>query len=495
MQGLFVLGAFSFLLCLLLTPVCTRVSLFLGLVDRPDQTRKLHANPIPRIGGIAIFLTYVVALECFCWLFPQNSFLRQHGDIFHSVLPASGIVFLTGLVDDLIGLRPSYKLAGQIAAAAIACHFGVHIGSIAGHSTQAWWSWPLTIVWIVGCTNAFNLIDGVDGLACGVGLLAASTTLAAALISRDSALALAIVPLVGALLGFLRYNFNPATIFLGDSGSLTIGFLLGSYAVIWSQKSATLLGMAAPMMAMAVPLLDVTVSIVRRFLRGQPIFAADYGHIHHRLLAKGLKPRTVSLVLYLVCGFGAALSLLQSALYLHFGGATVVLFCALAILGIRRLEYIEFGAVRKMIVGGAFRAVLQNEIVVRDLQASLDRSKTPEEDWRLLSDACRKLGFEHIGMRWSGCDYSADFRERDLLERWSFELQLSSEDSSDALLLRGAMQDLQHLPLLSLVEVVERKLTGLNTARVRAGTTRVIVMHPRAASVPQPMARSTVESS
>ncbi len=481
MQPLFVLGLCSFLICMMLTPAVRRISLKLGLVDCPDEKRKLHEGPIPRVGGVAIFAAYVGALECFSWLFPQNSFLQQHADVFRSVIPAAGLVFLVGLADDIWGLRASYKLAGQVVAAIIACHFGVQIGNIAGHVTEAWWTLPLTIVWIVGCTNAFNLIDGVDGLACGVGLLATSTTLAAALISGNSALALATVPLVGALLGFLRYNFNPASIFLGDSGSLTIGFLLGCYAVTWSQKSATLLGMAAPLMAMAVPLLDVAVSIVRRFLRRQPIFAADYGHIHHRLLAKGLTPRSVSLILYLVCGFGATLSLLHSALYLHFGGATVVLFCALAILGIRQLNYIEFSAMQRMIVGGAFRAVLQNEILVRDLQAALNSSKTPERDWLVLRDACKTLGFEHIGMRWGGLEHSADFEQSDPARRWSFEVHFTSETSSDSLVLRGGLQHLQHLPILSLIEIVEHKLESLSTVRPRTGSARLIVMQPRRA--------------
>ncbi len=485
MQPLFVLGLCSFLICFSLTPLCRGIALRLGLVDRPDEKRKLHAGPIPRVGGIAIFVAYVGTLEFFCWLFPHNVFLQPQSDVFRSVIPAAGLVFLVGLLDDLFGLPASFKLAGQVVAAIIACHFGVQIGDIAGHVTVAWWTWPLTVIWIVGCTNAFNLIDGVDGLACGVGLLATSTTLAAALISGNAGLALATVPLVGALLGFLRYNFNPASIFLGDSGSLTIGFLLGCYAVIWSQKSATLLGMAAPLMAMAVPLLDVAVAIVRRFLRGQPIFAADYGHIHHRLLARGLTPRSVSLVLYLVCGFGATLSLLHSALYLHFGGATVVLFCALAILGIRQLNFVEFGAMQKMIVGGAFRTVLQNEILVRDLQASLGSSKTPERDWEVLRDACKKMGFEHIGMRWGGVAHAADFEQTDPSQRWSFEVQFSSETSSDTLTLRGGLQHLQHLPLLSLIEIVEQKLESLNTVRTRTGTARLIVMQPRRAQDPE----------
>jgi len=141
----------------------------------------------------------------------------------------------------------------------------------------------------VACVNAFNLIDGLDGLAAGLGLFATLTTFAAALLQQNFELAIATVPLSGALLGFLRYNFSPATIFLGDCGSQTVGFLLGCYGVLWSQKATTLLGMTAPVMALSIPLLDTALSVARRLLGGRPIFRADRGHIHHRPWIAGLR--------------------------------------------------------------------------------------------------------------------------------------------------------------------------------------------------------------
>src|SRR5262249_19014445 len=153
------------------------------------------------------------------------------------LLPAAGLIFAIGLIDDVIGLKSWQKLSGQLAAALCAYLGGVQILGIAGHFTDNWWSIPLTVFWLVGCTNAFNLIDGVDGLAAGLGLFATLTSLIAALALGNLTLALATAPLAGALLGFLRYNFNPASIFLGDSGSLLVGFLLGCYGVLWSQKS------------------------------------------------------------------------------------------------------------------------------------------------------------------------------------------------------------------------------------------------------------------
>src|SRR5207247_514333 len=204
-------------------------------------------------------------------------------------------------------------------------------------------SLPLTLLWLVGCANAFNLIDGVDGLATGLGLFATLTMVIAALLHGNLTLAIATAPLAGALLGFLRYNFNPASIFLGDSGSLLVGFLLGCYGVLWTQKSATLLGMAAPLMALSIPILDVCLSIGRRFLSQSPIFGADRGHIHHRLLDRGLSPRRVALLLYAVGGLGALFSILQSVVPSRLSLLILALFCASTWIFVHSLKYVEFG--------------------------------------------------------------------------------------------------------------------------------------------------------
>jgi UDP-GlcNAc:undecaprenyl-phosphate GlcNAc-1-phosphate transferase len=230
--------------------------------------------------------------------------------VVRALLPAVLVAFATGLLDDIFGLKPWMKLLGQILAAVLACNANVQIHGIGGHAAAgAWWQIPLTILWLVGFSNAFNLIDGLDGLAVGVGLFATATAFLSALLTGNIALAFVTAPLLGALLGFLPYNFNPASIFMGDCGSLTVGFLLGCFGVIWSQKSATLLGMTAPLIAMAIPLLDTALAISRRFLRGQAIFAGDRGHIHHRLLARGFTPRRIAFLLYASAGVLACLSL------------------------------------------------------------------------------------------------------------------------------------------------------------------------------------------
>lgn len=243
MYSLLFLGLISFLLSFVLTPLVRNRFRQWGVVDRPDRECKHHDHPVPRVGGIPLIVAYLCSFGLLA-LTPLSAGNIVAGALPFALrlLPAVLIVFATGLLDDLVSLKPWYKLAGQVAAAGAAYWAGVHVQAFGGHHFAAWWSLPLTLLWLVFCTNAVNLIDGVDVLAAGVGLFAAFTMLLAALLGNNFPLAIATVPLVGCLLGFLRFNFNPATIFLGDSGSLFVGFLLGCYGVLWSEKSATILG-------------------------------------------------------------------------------------------------------------------------------------------------------------------------------------------------------------------------------------------------------------
>jgi UDP-GlcNAc:undecaprenyl-phosphate/decaprenyl-phosphate GlcNAc-1-phosphate transferase len=397
MYALIALGTIAFLLCLLLTPVCRNIFLKYRLVDVPDNDRKLHARPIPRIGGLPIALSYVTALGIMlAFAPPQAKIAVQHPTLLFALLPPVALVFLVGLVDDIFTLKPWYKLAGQLAAAVWAVFAGAQIHLLDGQAYSAWVTIPLSIFWLVGCTNAFNLIDGMDGLASGVGLFATLTMLLASLLQGNWGLAMATVPLAGCLLAFLRYNFNPASIFLGDSGSLSIGFILGCFGVIWSQKSATLLGMLAPAMALALPLLDVGLSISRRFLRNQPIFQPDRGHIHHRLLALGFGPRGAAMILYIACGLAAALSLLQSSLGYHFGGIIILLFCACTWVGIKRLGYIEFSTARRVLSSGELVRFVRHEVYLSHFRESLTKAKTHDECWAIVRNTCRELQFASV---------------------------------------------------------------------------------------------------
>ncbi|MEQ1948418.1 MAG: MraY family glycosyltransferase [Bryobacteraceae bacterium] len=404
MYSIIFLTIAAFICCLILTPLVRRLSQRIGALDLPNATRKLHASPIPRTGGVAIAGAYLFALALLA-VAPLKGATKIDVPLIVSLLPAAGVVFATGLMDDFMGLNAWEKLFGQIGAACLAYWGGVHVAGFAGFMATGWWSFPATVFWLVGCANAFNLIDGVDGLATGIGLFATFTTLAAALLQNNVALAMAMAPLLGALLAFLRYNFNPASIFLGDCGSLTIGFLLGCAGAVWSQKSATMLGMTAPLLALAVPLLDTTIAIVRRFLRHQPIFGADRGHVHHKLLDRGFSPRVVVLVLYGFCGLAAAFSLLQTATNERFSPILIILFCAAVWIGIQFLGYIEFDAARRIVLGGAFRRFLSAHISVGDYEKRMMAASTPEEYWLILRDASRALGFAEVAMELNGMSY------------------------------------------------------------------------------------------
>jgi len=401
MYSLAFLAGAAFLLSLLLTPAVRNLFRRWGVVDHPGGDRTIHDRPIPRVGGIAIAIAYLLAYGCLLLVKLKGGLIVWDSlDFALRLLPAAGVIFVIGLIDDLKGLEPWHKLIGEIGAAGLAYWAGVHVQGFGGYTLGAWWSLPLTVLWLVGCTNAINLIDGVDGLAAGVGLFATCTTLVAALLQHNINLALAVAPLVGCLLGFLRYNFNPATIFLGDSGSLFIGFLLGCYGVLWSQKAATILGMTAPLMALSVPLLDTGLSILRRFLRRQPIFEGDRGHIHHRLLDKGLTQRKVALTLYACCALGATCSVL--VINKSFSGLVVLLFCAMSWIGIQHLGYIEFGVAGRMFIEGAFRRLLNSQIALQTYEDRLNAATTPNEYWRVMEAAFKEFGFHRAHMSLGG---------------------------------------------------------------------------------------------
>jgi UDP-GlcNAc:undecaprenyl-phosphate GlcNAc-1-phosphate transferase len=388
------LAATSCLLALLLTPLCRRILLYGGVLDQPDHARKLHLRPIARAGGMAVAAAYAGAL-CLWFVLPLevSRLMGRHMDFVIGIVPAAGIVLTVGFLDDVFRLRPLEKLTGQVLAALVAFGAGIRIESIAGHQPDLWWSLPLTVLWLVGCSNAFNIIDGMDGLAAGLGLCAAATMVIAAYFQSNLALAAATVPLAGALLGFLRYNFNPASIFLGDSGSLLIGFLLGCFAVAWSQKSATLAAMTAPALALAIPLTDAALAIFRRLVSGKPVFSADRSHIHHRLLERGLSARRAVLLLYAVAGTTATLSLLMGFAGTTWSGVVVCLFCVAAWAALGRLQYGEIAAVRRVVTNTGLQKRLHREASLDALERGLDGASTQGECWDVIQVAAKHAGF------------------------------------------------------------------------------------------------------
>ncbi len=292
----FLAPALAFVLAFSLTPIVIRLAHRLDALDRPSA-RKIHYEPTPLLGGVAVFAAFWITVAVVLFLGGAE---RQMLGLF----AGSAVILALGFYDDLKGLSYKAKFGGQFAAALILLAAGIRIEFITfpfGDTIYLapWIAVPLTLLWVVGITNAVNLIDGIDGLAAGVSAIAA-VVMFALMWGEFPVLALLSLVLAGAALGFLPHNFNPARIFLGDTGSLFLGFMLAGFSIAGVTKQATLTTVAIPVLIFGLPLADTFFAIWRRFRSRRPIFQADNGHIHHRLLALGLSTRQTVLVLY--CG-------------------------------------------------------------------------------------------------------------------------------------------------------------------------------------------------
>jgi UDP-GlcNAc:undecaprenyl-phosphate GlcNAc-1-phosphate transferase len=389
-----------------LTPVVIRMAVAWEMYDPPHEDRRVHTEPLPRIGGVAVFLAMGAGLLVTAVASSGGvELLAGRPSFFYGVLFGGGIIFATGLVDDLRALRPGAKLAAQLVAALIVYVYGFRIEVLGLGSTElvlGWLSVPLTILWIVGVTNAFNLIDGLDGLATGIALVALATTLTVSLALGNPEVSLLCMALLGALLGFLRYNFNPARIFLGDSGSLFIGFMLAVLSVYGSQKSATAILAVVPLFALAIPLLDTLLAVLRRWLRGVPLSQADGRHIHHRLLALGLTHRHAVIILYVVAIVLALLGLSlvfappPAVMSVAAAGAGVMLF--LLLYGLRRLQYHEFAEAGTVLASGLLRArrIVRDQIYAQDVGQVVRQADTLEQVNAVLEDNASTFEFLHM---------------------------------------------------------------------------------------------------
>lgn len=432
MLTLVVVSCCSLIVSFLLTPFFRDFFGFLVIVDKPDA-RKIHARPIPRVGGIPLAVSYAAALLALVLLqWRWKNLLNLHDPTMQLIirlLPAMALIFVTGLIDDLKGLSPWKKLAGEFVAAGYACWIGVRLASPAGYSGPSLLIDILSVLWLVFCANAINLIDGMDGLATGVALLASISLLLAAVINHHPELALAILPFIGGLFGFLCYNFNPASVFLGDSGSLLVGFLLGSYGLMWNRHAATGLGMAAPLVALAFPVAEVLISIVRRFLRQKPIFGADRGHIHHRMLSLGLSQRKAVLSLYGISALAGTLAVLQTLLQPRLATVLLLLGLTVAYLGFRSLRYAEFGVLSQFLFAGEFRGALRAKISLQDFEDLLAKAETLDECWAVLRDACHEAEFQSVCLRIGGRVFSDERQTRAAQPTRILQMWLSPSDS------------------------------------------------------------------
>lgn len=291
-----VLFAVSLVAALVLTPLVRRFALRIGFVARPNE-RSMHVEPKPYLGGLAIFLAFAVAMVA-GYGFADSKVL--------GILIGGALILALGIVDDLYELSPRLKMLGQIAVAALLVYgWDVRIFGIVNPLNETWlsfgfWSGPLTLFWIVAFVNVVNFIDGLDGLAAGISTIGALTLLLVALQQQQtSAVALA-AALAGASIGFLRYNFNPAKIFMGDAGAMFLGYTLAAISVHGVMKSAVTVGMIVPVLALALPIFDTAFAIIRRLMNGRSIGQADKDHLHHRLLRLGLSHRNTVLVMWAI---------------------------------------------------------------------------------------------------------------------------------------------------------------------------------------------------
>lgn len=292
-----------------LVPLAKRLAIRVDAVDYPSK-RRINKTPTPRMGGVAVFFGLVVALilqviGTWCWGWP--SALVSHPSMpvnYYLLAAAFCIIFITGVVDDIVTLKPYAKLAGQIVAAGVAAAGGLLIGSIVNPFVAGafidlgWLSYPITIVYLVAFANIINLIDGLDGLATGISAIASITMFSFSILAgRTDAAALSIA-LFGSCLAFLRFNFHPASIFLGDSGALTLGFALGTVSLLSVSRTAALTSLLIPLIVAGVPIIDTLAAIVRRKRAHVSIGQADKGHIQHRLIQEGFDQRQAVLLIY-----------------------------------------------------------------------------------------------------------------------------------------------------------------------------------------------------
>jgi UDP-GlcNAc:undecaprenyl-phosphate/decaprenyl-phosphate GlcNAc-1-phosphate transferase len=386
---------------LLLTPVVRYLATRWGLVDHPDGRRKMHRRPMPVAGGLAILGATLLAILT-AWLFPtkMQEALSEQGGILLGLGLAALVICAVGVADDFGRLRARQKVLGQLVAIVIMMGSGVMVR----HIQLFGWSWdlgifagPFTILWLLGAMNSLNLIDGMDGLLTTVGTIICSAMALMAILGGQWATACIAMALVGALLGFLRYNFPPASIFLGDSGSMLIGLVVGVLAIQSSLKSPATIALAAPVALLTVPFFDTLAAITRRKLTGRSIYTTDRGHLHHCLLGRGFSSRRALLCVSLCCLLTVAGVLVSLA----FNNESFAIVSALAVVGMliatRLFGYAEFLLVknRLMSVAGSFFQA-GPEGLAKQSEVRLQGSANWEVLWNELTEWAGRLNLRTV---------------------------------------------------------------------------------------------------
>jgi UDP-GlcNAc:undecaprenyl-phosphate/decaprenyl-phosphate GlcNAc-1-phosphate transferase len=370
-----------------------------GWLETPVLDRHVHTTPLPRIGGVAIFASSTLVIGSSLLIARWLNLPLSTTPVLKLLGPAL-IIFLLGIYDDLRGATPAVKFSVQALAATLLFvgGYGIHRLDLfsAGQSLQTFIGLPLTIFWVLLITNAFNLIDGLDGLAAGSALFSTLVIFVLSLFIPNSIVSLVSLALTGAILGFLRFNFYPASIFLGDSGSMYIGFMISALAIAGSQKAPTMVAVSIPLVALGFPILDVVLAVGRRFLGGKPLFRGDREHIHHKLLKRGLSQREAVLLLYAVtAGFGFVSLVL---LHQHIVLALVLALTGTAVLvGVQQLRYREFDEMLSILQRATRRRqIIANHVAVRRAVEILECCDEFRSICRVLQDTLQPVGFDGI---------------------------------------------------------------------------------------------------
>jgi UDP-GlcNAc:undecaprenyl-phosphate GlcNAc-1-phosphate transferase len=345
-------------------------------------------------------LASLAALNLFDNFLTQS--LRDARTDFLTLLVPATIIFLFGVYDDLRGVPVRYKFIVQAGAGLLLYVMGgrievLSVPFVGGVELPLVVSCALTVFWVVGVTNAFNLIDGMDGLAAGAALFASLVMLTVSLIFGNPFVTVMSVVLAGALIGFLRYNFNPASIFLGDSGSLFVGFTLAALSVQGALKAPTALAVAIPVLAFGLPILDTGLALARRFISGRPVFEADREHIHHMLLARGWSQRRVALVLYAVCAWFGLMALLFVNEQRRTTGFALFVIGVAVLFAVNRLRFhevdeVKAGVKRKMTER---RLRTANNIHIRRASRLMGEAETLGAFFHVIGEMLENSGFAH----------------------------------------------------------------------------------------------------
>ena len=391
----------SLVLALMITPAVIWLARRLNIVDVPGA-RHMHTRPVSHVGGVAIFLSMMTLSITVLWFSNLTVATDQPmlGQL-HILLLAAGFIFMAGLIDDVKtkGLQARVKFIAQIAAAILVCAVGIRIKSVVITDSITlnfgWFSWPLTLFWIVGITNAVNLSDGLDGLAGGICAIACGVVAVFAASTGHLAVVVLMLALLGSVTGFLYFNFNPAKIFMGDCGSMFLGFTIASSSVLCFSKSSALVGLALPVAALGVPIFDTFFSMLRRFLERRSIFSADRSHFHHRLIDLGLTQRQAVFAIYGVTLLASGLGMLMIVTpKIH---VLIIFFCILILLllvfhivGSVRLEQIMAAMQRRYMI---IHREHEERKSFEEAALHFRRAATFEQWWQAVSTAADKMEF------------------------------------------------------------------------------------------------------